>query len=88
MFSNCSSLEKLPDISQWNVSNVENMDYLIYKCKLNFLPNILKWKTSKLTSAYNIIEGCFSYFELYSLKIFDFSNEQKDKFDSKKKKYK
>jgi len=32
LFSNCSSLISLPDISKWNVSNVNNMLGLFKKC--------------------------------------------------------
>ena len=75
MFYNCYSLIKFPDISNWNASSVENMDYLFYKCKQNSLPNISKWDISKLTRAYNIIEGYSSFFQLGN--IFHFSNGKK-----------
>ena len=42
MFSYCSSLNNLPDISKWNTTNVTNMSFMFYNCKsLNNLPDIL-----------------------------------------------
>ena len=44
MFSRCYSLEYLPDISKWNTSNVEFIDYIFEGCKaLKSLPDISKW---------------------------------------------
>ena len=44
MFSNCSSLNSLPDISNWNTSNVTDMSSMFYKCNsLNSLPDMTKW---------------------------------------------
>ena len=41
IFSRCSSLELLPDISIWNTQNVKNMEKLFYKCiKLANIPKI------------------------------------------------
>ena len=33
MFSGCSSLISLPDISKWNTNNVTNMSYMFCDCK-------------------------------------------------------
>jgi len=33
MFSWCSSLLSLPDISKWNTNNVTDMSGIFYKCK-------------------------------------------------------
>ena len=44
MFSGCSSLSSLPDISKWNTNNVINMHSLFYECSsLISLPDISKW---------------------------------------------
>ena len=32
MFSNCSSLSSLPDISKWNTKNVNYMSDMFYNC--------------------------------------------------------
>ena len=43
MFSGCSSLISLPDISKWNTNNVNNMDCMLLGCSLLiYLPNIFK----------------------------------------------
>ena len=43
MFSDCKSLNYLPDISKWNTKNVTNMSYMFYNCEsLNSLPDISK----------------------------------------------
>ena len=44
LFSYCSSLIKLPDISNWNVNNVTNMGGIFSEClSLKCLPNLSKW---------------------------------------------
>ena len=43
MFSKCSSLTNLPDISKWNTNNVKNMSGIFYGCSsLSNLPDISK----------------------------------------------
>ena len=49
IFSNCSSLISLPDISKWNTNNVNNMNHIFYGCsKLSSLPDISKCNTNNL----------------------------------------
>ena len=44
LFSNCSSLLSLPDISNWDTSDVISMSKIFYNCKsLSILPDISKW---------------------------------------------
>ena len=44
LFCDCSSLEKLPDISKWNTSNVLILMLLFFNCSsLKSLPDISKW---------------------------------------------
>ena len=44
MFSFCSSLNSLPDISKWDTQNVINMSYMFNNCSsLKSLPDISKW---------------------------------------------
>ena len=44
MFAGCSSLTSLPDISNWDVNNVNNMDSMFFGCfSLSSLPDIFKW---------------------------------------------
>ena len=41
MFSGCSSLSSLPDISKWNTNNVTNMSFMFDLCStLSSLPDI------------------------------------------------
>ena len=50
MFSGCSSLQSLPDISKWDTKNVTNMRCMFLGCKsLNNLPDISKWDTKHIT---------------------------------------
>ena len=49
IFSGCSSLSTLPDISKWNTKNVKNMEYFCYGCSsLTFLPDLSKWNTDEI----------------------------------------
>ena len=42
-------VEELPDISNWNTSQVTNMKNIFNQCKsLLSLPNISKWDTSNV----------------------------------------
>ena len=50
MYSECSSLSSLPDISKSNTSNVTNMSRMFIKCSsLSSLPDISKWNIKKVT---------------------------------------
>ena len=49
MFSGCSSLKSLSDISKWNTDNTNNMSYLFNECSsLEELPDISNWNTTKV----------------------------------------
>ena len=51
MFSGCSSLSSLPDISNWNTNNVTNMSSMFYGCSsLSSLPDISNWNTNNVTN--------------------------------------
>ena len=53
MFSNCKSLQFLPDISIWNTSKANYISFIFYGCKLvNILPDISRWNTSNITDKY------------------------------------
>ena len=61
MFFRCKSLISLPDISNWNTSNVTKMSYMFYECNsLTSLPDISNWKTSNISHYYmiNMFIGC------------------------------
>ena len=49
IFYNCSSIELLPDISNWNINNVDDLSYVFYGCSsLKSLPDISKWNTENV----------------------------------------
>ena len=51
MFSECSSLISLPDISEWNTSKVNDMSHIFEDCSsLVSLPDISKWDTINVTN--------------------------------------
>ena len=59
MFNGCSSLESLPDISNWNTNNIINISYLFSYCSsLKLLPDISKWNLSNVRYFSNIFNGC------------------------------
>ena len=43
IFSNCESLKSFPDISKWEIQNINNMSYMFSYCKsLKTLTDISK----------------------------------------------
>ena len=49
MFYECSSLTILPDISEWNISNINDISFMFYNCSsLIQLPDISKWDTHNI----------------------------------------
>ena len=47
LFSECSSLVSLPDISKWNTNNVKYINNLFYGCSV-IIPDISKWNLSNV----------------------------------------
>ena len=44
LFSSCSSLLSLPDISKWNLDKVKNINGMFSECSsLIFLPDLSNW---------------------------------------------
>ena len=61
MFSSCSSLISLPDISIWNTQKLINLKSIFVDCSLlNYIPNISKWKFNNKFKINNIFKGCDS----------------------------
>ena len=61
MFSNCSSLSSLPDISKLNTNNVTNMSYMFRNCSsLSSLPDISKWNINNVNDMSGLFYGCSS----------------------------
>ena len=59
LFSDCKSLESLPDISKWNTNNVTDINHLFNDCKsLKSLPDISKWNTNNVTNMGDLFSGC------------------------------
>ena len=59
MFSFASSIVSLPNLSNWNTQNVEDISELFYGCSsLTELPDISNWDTSKVTDISNIFRKC------------------------------
>ena len=61
MFSGCTSLISLPDISKWKTLNITRMDSMFYGCSsLLSLPDISFWDTSNVTRLDFMFYGCSS----------------------------
>ena len=60
------------DISDWDVSKVENMEYMFYDCK-NFDCDLSKWNVSNVISMSSLFNGCKN-FEGKGLDKWDVSN--------------
>ena len=59
MFSFCSSLISLPDISNWDTKKVTNMKKMFYQCSsLNILPDLSKWNITKVNDMEDMFIGC------------------------------
>ena len=68
MFSECSSLSNLPDISKWNTNNVNNMSGIFYGCSsLSNLPDISKWNTNNVNDMRSIFSKFLSILTLSTI---------------------
>ena len=75
MFSHCSSLLSLPDISKWNTNTITNMNNLFYECSsLKSLPDISKWNTSFVTNMSHMFYKCSSLLTLPNISKWNTSN--------------
>ena len=55
LFYECSSLKSLPDISKWNVNNLETINNIFKGCSsLLSFPNISKWNFLNIIHQNNI----------------------------------
>ena len=65
MFSGCSSLLNLPDISKWNTNNVKDMSFMFCGCySLLYLPDISKWNTNNVTNMSSMFYLC-NHYQIY-----------------------
>jgi len=57
MFAECLSLSLMPNISRWNMSNVNNSSNILNECKLlKFIPNIYNLNDNKTINVENNLE--------------------------------
>ena len=71
MFNKCSSLLYFPDISNWNVNNVEDISYMFNMCSsLSIIPNINKWNINFDNIETEFVFGsCFNIINFHISKI-------------------
>ena len=75
MFSGCSSLKELPDMSNWNTNNVINMSYLFSGCSsLKELPDLCNWNTNNVTNMSYLFSRCSSLSSLPDISKWDTNN--------------
>ena len=59
MFSGCSKLTSIGDLSKWDTSNVTDMSYMFSECSvLTSVGNLSGWNTSKVTNMGGMFFGC------------------------------
>ena len=60
IYSGCN-FSSLPDISNWNTSNITNMSRIFSECRfLSSLPDISNWNTSNVTDISRMFYECRS----------------------------
>ena len=80
LFSECSSLISVPDISKWNTNNVNDMSNMFNRCSsLKSLPDISKWNTNNVNDISSMFSECSSLIALpdiskWNLKIVKYMN--------------
>ena len=61
IFSKCSSLYELSNISKWSTNNVTQMKLMFNNCiLLKFLPDFSQWNTNNVTNMYGMFNKCTS----------------------------
>ena len=76
MFSNCSSLIYLPNISNWNMKNVVNISFIFSQCSsLRFnIEEKLQWDTSNFKNIEGMFNCCSSLQYIPNISYFDTKN--------------
>jgi len=70
MFSYCSSLISLPDISNWNTNYAISMNNMFDRCSsLISLPDISNWNTHNVYNMSNMFYKCSSLISLPDISI-------------------
>ena len=75
IFSNCSSLIYIPDISEWDTSNIIDMNKVFYNCSsLPLLPDISEWNTSNVIDMNKMFYNCSSLLSIPDTSKWDIKN--------------
>ena len=74
MFCGCSSLNSLPDISNWNIDKVKDISWMLASFPLSSLPDISKWNTSQVTKMNQLFAYCHSLKSLPDISKWDTHN--------------
>ena len=70
MFSGCSSLLSISNISNWKANYVTDMNHMFYKCSsLLSLPDISIWNTSNVFDMSYMFSGCSSLLSIPDIQI-------------------
>ena len=65
----------LPDISKWNMSNVENINGLFYGCSsLKSLPDISHWNTNNIENMEGLFYECINLIQIPDISNWNISN--------------
>ena len=74
IFSGCTALKSLPDISNWNMKNITNMSSMFNGCVLlKTLPDISNWNMENVTNISSMFSGCASLKSLPDISKWDLS---------------
>ena len=74
-------MESLPDISKWNMKNVDNINEMFKECiSLKSLPDISKWNTKNINNMNSLFEGCSSLISLPDISKWNINNQCDYKF--------
>lgn len=60
MFQECENLRTINNISEWDTSNVTNMDNMFKRCNSLVSLDLSNWVVSKVESMHDMIQGCES----------------------------
>ena len=75
IFSGCSSLSKIPDISKWNTSQVTDMSNMFFECfsLISLSDKISNWNTSKVVNMSYMFYNCSSLTKLPNISKWNIS---------------
>ena len=75
LFYGRKSLISLPNISNWNTSDVEDMSYLFFECEsLRSIPDISKWNTKNVENMSKMFNKCKSLISLPDISKWNVEN--------------